>query len=122
MTISILGRERLPDARDERSSGDAWLNSDNLYNTAMTDRSLMLMQPSPPALTPVMPSMSKEAPPIPPSPNVISVPTAGLLHIKPIDIILMLRSTTVKSFRAFRLPNLAQAAQALAQHFLYATC
>ncbi len=93
MMTTILGMGSALDARDERAAGDVWHGAGNLYDRVLVTRPQM-------ARTQVAPTGQEEA-----------------MHF-----FKTVRPNIVQSIRAFRVPELAQAAADLGQHFLYANC
>lgn len=94
MMTTIFGMGTALDAREERVAGDVWHRAaTNLY-----DRALVLR-----------PSMARSA-------AVIARQEESMQLFKTV------RPNIVQSIRAFRIPDLAQAAADLGQHFLYANC
>lgn len=93
MMTTIFGMGAALDARDERAAGDVWHRAENLYDRALVAR--------PPAMR-------------------ISASSTG--QEEPMHLFKTVRPNIVQSIRAFRVPDLAQAAADLGQHFLYANC
>ena len=91
---------------DERAAGNTWqARTDNLYDSAVLPQRAVASRA---ALGQVRPSVSN-SPLVPDQEN-------------PMNLFRTVRPNIVQSIRAFRVPDLARAAEALGQHFLYANC
>lgn len=94
-------------AREERGAGDGWhraqTQAQNLYDNVL--------------MMPRNEQVSHQPPPAP-------VPAAGTDGSQEgaMNLFKTVRPNIVQSIRAFRVPDLAQAAAELGQHFLYANC
>jgi RNAse (barnase) inhibitor barstar len=97
---TIFGMGEALAARDERAAGDVWHNkADNLYDSALLLRSTGMG--ATPAEQDDVPEGDQEG---------------------AMNLFKTVRPNIVQSIRAFRVPELAQAAADLGQHFLYANC
>lgn len=107
MMTDIFGLGDALAARDERGAGDGWhraqTQAQNLYDNVL--------------MMPRNEQVSHQPPPAP-------VPAAGIDGSQEgaMNLFKTVRPNIVQSIRAFRVPELAQAAAALGQHFLYANC
>ncbi|GAB7544960.1 MULTISPECIES: barstar family protein [unclassified Cupriavidus] len=106
MMTDIFGLGDALAAREERGAGDGWqraqTQAQNLYDNVLTMPRNELSQQTP--LAPV--------------------PAAGTDGSQEgaMNLFKTVRPNIVQSIRAFRVPELAQAAAELGQHFLYANC
>ncbi|MGO4153618.1 barstar family protein [Cupriavidus sp. YAF13] len=106
MMTDIFGLGDALAAREERGAGDGWqraqTQAQNLYDNVLTMPRNELSQQTP--LAPV------------PAPGTDGSQEGAMTLFKTV------RPNIVQSIRAFRVPELAQAAVELGQHFLYANC
>jgi RNAse (barnase) inhibitor barstar len=110
MMTDIFGLGDALAAREERGAGDGWQRAQhqaqNLYdNVLMMPRQELThkLPPAAPAAVPAIASWADGA--------------EGAMNL-----FKSVRPNIVQSIRAFRVPDLAQAAAELGQHFLYANC
>ena len=112
MMTDIFGLGDALAAREERGAGDGWQRAQqqaqNLYDNVLMMPSQELMQKLPPATAPVA---------MPVGPGWNDGTSEGAMNL-----FKTVRPNIVQSIRAFRVPELAQAAADLGQHFLYANC
>ncbi|SPR98198.1 barstar family protein [Cupriavidus taiwanensis] len=112
MMTDIFGLGDALAAREERGAGDGWQRAQqqaqNLYDNVLMMPSHELMQKLPPATAPVA---------MPAGPGWNDGTSEGAMNL-----FKTVRPNIVQSIRAFRVPELAQAAADLGQHFLYANC
>ncbi|CAG9176826.1 barstar family protein [Cupriavidus respiraculi] len=108
MMTDIFGLGDALAAREERGAGDGWQRAQqqaqNLYDSVLMMPRYEVAHKLPPASAPV--------PPV----DTVGSPEAAMNLFKTV------RPNIVQSIRAFRVPELAQAAADLGQHFLYANC
>ena len=108
MTTDIFGLGDALAAREERGAGDSWQRAQhqaqNLYDSVLMMPRNEVTHKLPPAATPVT-----------------EIGTAGTKE-GAMNLFKTVRPNIVQSIRAFRVPDLADAAAALGQHFLYANC
>ena len=103
MTTIIHAAVFHPVGRDDRTPGEIWQLPNNLYEEIMG---------MPVALRHRLPTSAE------PASNELNI--IDLENVK--DLLKTVRSNIVQSIRAFRVPDLAQAASSLGQHFLYTNC
>jgi hypothetical protein len=110
MMTDIFGLGDALAAREERGAGDGWqraqVQARNLYDNVLTMPREELSHKLPPAAPAVQPE------------GAARIDTAEAASA----LFRTVRPNIVQSIRAFRVPDLAQAAEALGQHFLYANC
>lgn len=107
MMTDIFGLGDALAAREERGAGDGWQRAQNQAQN-LYDNVLMMPQ-----------ELSHKLPPACPP---VVVPGADGLNEGAMNLFKTVRPNIVQSIRAFRVPELAQAAADLGQHFLYANC
>ncbi|PWK36262.1 barstar family protein [Cupriavidus plantarum] len=109
MTTDIFGLGDALAAREERGAGDGWHRAQhqaqNLYDNVLMMPRQELTHGLPPACAPIVVPGSEDG------------TNEGAMNL-----FKTVRPNIVQSIRAFRVPELAQAAAALNQHFLYANC
>ena len=105
MMTDIFGLGDALAAREERGAGDGWQRAhhqaQNLYDNVLMMPRQDLTHPLPPACAPVMATWADDG------------TKEGAMNL-----FKTVRPNIVQSIRAFRVPELAQAAAALNQHFL----
>lgn len=109
MTTDIFGLGDALDAREDRGAGDgvwqrAQQQAQNLYDTVLMMPRTEVMHKLPPA-APSIPDVGNDGP-----------------KERAMNLFKTVRPNIVQSIRAFRVPELADAAAELGQHFLYAHC
>ncbi|AZG13414.1 barstar family protein [Cupriavidus pauculus] len=109
MMTDIFGLGDALAAREERGAGDGWQrahhHAQNLYDNVLMMPRQDLTHRLPPACAPVMVTWADDG------------TNEGAMNL-----FKTVRPNIVQSIRAFRVPELSQAAAALNQHFLYANC
>ncbi len=108
MMTDIFGLGDALAAREERGAGDGWqraqTQAQNLYDNVLMMPRQEHSHKLPPACPPAV------------------VACADGLYEGAMNLFKTVRPNIVQSIRAFRVPELAQAATDLGQHFLYANC